>query len=105
MHSQQPTHTDPRYFVFTVTNFSTLLEYTSQYQQPSDEQYIQQHDGAIVISNRPIQIRIDDSEEHERFLCTTLQFEIEESIQVCLQRTHQSLPITMVFDFANINQQ
>ncbi|CAF3455707.1 unnamed protein product, partial [Rotaria sp. Silwood2] len=51
-------------------------------------QYIQQHDGAIAISNRPIQIRIDDSEEHERFLCTTLQFEIEESIQVCLQRTH-----------------
>ncbi|CAF2104341.1 unnamed protein product [Rotaria magnacalcarata] len=104
MHGQRPTHREPEYFMITLTNFPTLLEHTTQYQQPSDERYIQQRSDAIVIPNRPIRIGIDDSEEHERFLYTTLRFEIEESIRAYLQRTHRSFPITMVFDLSNINQ-
>ena len=69
------------------------------------QQYIQQYRGAIFIPNTPMRIGIDGSERYERFLYTTLRFELEESVRAYLQQTQRLYPINLVFDLSHISQQ
>ncbi|CAF3694563.1 unnamed protein product [Rotaria socialis] len=103
----QPTTaiTQSRYFLITMTNYPNVLLRTQQYQEPPIQQYIQHYRGAIFIPNTSIRIGIDGSEQYERFLYTTLRFELEESIRTYLQRTQRLYPVNLVFDLSNINQQ
>ncbi|CAF5226792.1 unnamed protein product, partial [Rotaria magnacalcarata] len=79
--------TQSRYFLITMTNYSSALLRTQQYQEPPIQHYIRQYRGALLIPNTSIRIGIDGSEHYERFLYTTLRFELEESIRTYLQRT------------------
>ncbi|CAF1681784.1 unnamed protein product [Rotaria magnacalcarata] len=103
----QPTTaiTQSRYFLITMTNYPNVLLRTQQYQEPPIQQYMQHYRGAIFIPNTSFRIGIDGSEQYERFLYTTLRFELEESIRTYLQRTQRLYPVNLVFDLSNINQQ
>ncbi|CAF4390187.1 unnamed protein product, partial [Rotaria magnacalcarata] len=100
---EQPTTaiTQSRYFLITMTNYPNALLRTQQHQEPpihvlrNDYQYIQQYRGTILIPNTSIRIGIDVSEHYERFLYTTLRFELEESIRTYLERTQRLYPINL----------
>ncbi|CAF3548061.1 unnamed protein product [Rotaria socialis] len=103
-HTQQSANGNDQVFLITLTNHSTLLQNTSYFQQAPDVQYIEQRNSGIFISNRPVNIGIDHSEQHERFLYNDLRFELEHSIRAYLQRTRRPYPISMVLDLSNIHR-
>ncbi|CAF2084604.1 unnamed protein product [Rotaria magnacalcarata] len=104
IHGELLTNVDPQYFVITLTNFPDFLQRTSHYQLPIDQQYRQERNDVALLPNRPIHMRIDDSEQHERFLYNELIFDLGQSIRVYLQRTRRSYPINIVVDLRNISQ-
>ncbi|CAF1596215.1 unnamed protein product [Rotaria magnacalcarata] len=102
--TQQSANGSDQVFLITLTNHSTLLQNTSRFQQAPDVQYIEQLEGGIFISNRPVNIGMDHSEQHERFLYNELRFELEDSIRAYLQRTRRPYPISMVLDLSDIHR-
>ncbi|CAM4983877.1 unnamed protein product [Rotaria socialis] len=103
--TQQSTNETDQIFLITLTNHPTLLQRTLHFQQAPDVQYIEQRNGGMFMSDRPVNIGMDHSEQHERFLYNELRFELEDSIRVYLQRTRRSFPISMVLDLSNIQRQ
>ncbi|CAM4816992.1 unnamed protein product [Rotaria magnacalcarata] len=101
--TQQSANGSDQVFLITLTNHPTLLQNTSRFQQAPDVQYIEQREGGIFISNRPVNIGMDHSEQHERFLYNELRFELEDSIRAYLQRTRRPYPISMLNGIPEIN--
>ncbi|CAF1268723.1 unnamed protein product [Rotaria magnacalcarata] len=101
---QQSANGTDQVFLITLTNHSTLLQNTSRFQQAPDVQYIEQREGGIFISNRSVNIGVDHSEQHERFLYNELRFELEDSIRAYLQRTRRPYPISMVLDLSDMHR-
>ncbi|CAF3702562.1 unnamed protein product [Rotaria socialis] len=108
--TQQSTNETDQIFLITLTNHPTLLQNTLHFQQAPDVQYIEQRNGGMFMSDRPVNIGMDHSEQHERFLYNELRFELEDSIRVYLQRTRRSFPINSdieeidVSDLPNIDR-
>ncbi|CAF2100991.1 unnamed protein product [Rotaria magnacalcarata] len=102
--TQQSANRSDQVFLITLTNHPTLLQNTSRFQQAPDVQYIEQREGGIFISNRPANIGMDHSEQHERFLYNELRFELGDSIRAYLQRTRRPYPISMVLDLSDIHR-
>ncbi|CAF4849957.1 unnamed protein product [Rotaria socialis] len=108
--TQQSTNETDQIFLITLTNHPTLLQNTLHFQQAPDVQYIEQRNGGMFMSDRPVNIGMDHSEQHERFLYNELRFELEDSIRVYHQRTRRSFPINSdieeidVSDLPNIDR-
>ncbi|CAF1366076.1 unnamed protein product [Rotaria sordida] len=104
-HVQSTTARRNQHFLITITNYPNLLQRTQDFQQSPNQQWQQRFRGGMLIPNVPIHFGMAHTTEHETILYNTLRFELEESIRAYLQRTRRSYPISLVFDFSNMDQQ